>query len=72
MQHGTSASELLRAARALAERRDVGTTIHLDQSHGEVESVMNVRGVRPAEYLFQHDFLSSRLVAAALPVHDAR
>jgi cytosine/adenosine deaminase-related metal-dependent hydrolase len=25
---------------------------------------MNVRGVRPAEYLFQHDFLSPRLVAA--------
>jgi cytosine/adenosine deaminase-related metal-dependent hydrolase len=56
--------ELLRAARALAERRDIGTTIHLDQSHWEVESVMNVRGVRPAEYLFQHDFLSPRLVAA--------
>src|SRR5207237_1140679 len=56
--------ELLRASRALAERRDVGTTIHLDQSHWEVESVMNVRGVRPAEYLFQHDFLSPRLVAA--------
>jgi 5-methylthioadenosine/S-adenosylhomocysteine deaminase len=56
--------ELLRAARALAERRDVGTTIHLDQSHWEVESLMNVRGVRPAEYLFQHDFLSPRLVAA--------
>jgi cytosine/adenosine deaminase-related metal-dependent hydrolase len=55
---------LLRAAHALAERRDVGTTIHLDQSHWEVESVMNVRGVRPAEYLFQHDFLSPRLVAA--------
>jgi len=56
--------ELLRAARALAERRDVGTTIHLDQSHWEVESVTKVRGVRPAEYLFQHDFLSPRLVAA--------
>src|SRR5262252_750486 len=56
--------ELLRAARELAERRDVRTTIHLDQSHWEVESVMRVRGVRPAEYLFQHDFLSSRLVAA--------
>ena len=32
--------ELLRAARELAERRDVRTTIHLDQSHWEVESVM--------------------------------
>src|SRR5262249_37792499 len=56
--------ELLRAARELAERRDVHSTIHLDQSHWEVESVMRVRGVRPAEYLFQHDFLSPRLVAA--------
>jgi cytosine/adenosine deaminase-related metal-dependent hydrolase len=56
--------ENLRAARALAETRNVGTTIHLDQSWWEVESVMNVRGVRPAEYLFQHDFLSPRLVAA--------
>ena len=56
--------ELLRGARELAERRDVRTTIHLDQSHWEVESVMRVRGVRPAEYLFQHGFLSSRLVAA--------
>ena len=56
--------ELLRGARELAERRDVRTTIHLAQSHWEVESVMRVRGVRPAEYLFQHDFLSPRLVAA--------
>ncbi len=55
---------LLRAARELAERRDVRTTIHLDQSHWEVESVMRVRGVRPAEYLLQHDFLSPRLIAA--------
>src|SRR5207244_5470854 len=49
--------ELLRGARELAERRDVRTTIHLDQSHWEVESVMRVRGILPAEYLFQHDFL---------------
>src|SRR5215471_18118089 len=56
--------ELLRAARELSERRDVRTTIHLAQSHWEVQSVMRVRGVRPAEYLFQHDFLSPRLVAA--------
>src|SRR5262245_32292891 len=53
--------ELLRAARELAERRDVHSTIHLDQSHWEVESVMRVRGVRPAEYLFQHDISSPRL-----------
>jgi len=56
--------ELLRAAHELAEKRNVPTTIHLDQSQWEVESVMRVRGVRPAEYLFQHGFLSPRLVAA--------
>src|SRR5262245_25774566 len=56
--------EPLRAARELSERRDVRATIHLAQSHWEVESVMRVRGVRPAEYLFQHDFLSPRLIAA--------
>ena len=55
---------LLRGARELAERRDVPTTIHLAQSHWEVASVTGVRGVRPAEYLFQQDFLSPRLVAA--------
>ena len=55
---------LLRAARELAERRDVPTTIHVNQSQWEVESVMRVRGVRPTEYLFQRDFLGPRLVAA--------
>jgi 5-methylthioadenosine/S-adenosylhomocysteine deaminase len=56
--------ENLRQARALAERHDVGTTIHLNQSRWEVEAVMRVRGVRPTEYVFEHGFLSSRLVAA--------
>lgn len=56
--------ENLRAARALAERHDVGTTIHLCQSRWEVESVMRVRGVRPTEYAFEHGFLGPRLVAA--------
>lgn len=56
--------ELLRRARALAERRDVGYTVHCNQSLWEVESVVRVRGVRPTEYLFQHGFLGPRLVAA--------
>src|SRR5262249_6628575 len=56
--------DLLRAARELAERRNVRTTIHLDQSPWEVESVMRVRGGRPAEDLFQHDFLAPRFMAA--------
>jgi cytosine/adenosine deaminase-related metal-dependent hydrolase len=56
--------ELLRAARELAERREVPTTIHVNQSLWEVESVMRVRGLRPTEYLFQRDFLGPRTVAA--------
>ena len=56
--------ENLRQARALAERHDVGTTIHLNQSRWEVESVVRVRGVRPTEYVFEHGFLGPRLVAA--------
>jgi cytosine/adenosine deaminase-related metal-dependent hydrolase len=54
----------LRQARALAERHDVGTTIHMNQSRWEVEAVMRVRGVRPVEYVFEHGFLGPRLVAA--------
>jgi cytosine/adenosine deaminase-related metal-dependent hydrolase len=54
----------LRQARALAEHHDVGTTIHLNQSRWEVESVVRVRGVRPTEYVFEHGFLGPRLVAA--------
>jgi cytosine/adenosine deaminase-related metal-dependent hydrolase len=54
----------LRQARALAEQHRVGTTIHLNQSRWEVEAVMRVRGVRPTEYVFEHGFLSPRLVAA--------
>jgi cytosine/adenosine deaminase-related metal-dependent hydrolase len=56
--------ENLRQARALAERHDLGTTIHMNQSRWEVESVMRVRGVRPVEYVFEHGFLGPRLVAA--------
>lgn len=56
--------ELLRRARELAERRDVPTTIHVNQSRWEVDAVMQVRGLRPTEYLFQRDFLGPRLVAA--------
>jgi cytosine/adenosine deaminase-related metal-dependent hydrolase len=54
----------LQQARALAEHHDIGTTIHLNQSRWEVESVVRVRGVRPTEYVFEHGFLGPRLVAA--------
>lgn len=56
--------ELLRAVREMAEARDLGYTIHLSQSHLEVETVMRTRGVDPTHYLFASDFLGPRLVAA--------
>jgi cytosine/adenosine deaminase-related metal-dependent hydrolase len=50
-----------RAARELAERRDGGTAIHLDQSHREMESVMNVRSV-------SHNAAMAARRAAAPPI----
>ncbi|MFN3974090.1 MAG: amidohydrolase family protein [Dehalococcoidia bacterium] len=55
---------LLRRVREIAETYNTGYTIHLAQSTLEVEVVKNIRGVRPAHYLFHHDFLGPRLVAA--------
>lgn len=60
----TSSPELLQAVRAFAEDRDVGYTIHLNQSRAEFEFMMRYHGVRPTEYLDQHDFLGPRLFAA--------
>ena len=60
----TSSPELLQAIRAFAEDRDVGYTIHLNQSRAEFEFMMRYHGVRPAAYLAQHDFLGPRLFAA--------
>ena len=56
--------DLLRAARELAERHGVRLTIHLSQSHKEVEAVMRTRGVRPTQYLFANDLLGDDLLAA--------
>lgn len=60
----TSSPELLRAVRAFAEERDVGYTIHLNQSRAEFEFMMRYHGMRPAAYLDRHDFLGPRLFAA--------
>ncbi len=56
--------ELLQAVRAFAEKHDLGYTIHLNQSHAEIQYMMKYHGVRPAEYLYQHDFLGPHLFAA--------
>ena len=44
----TSSPELLHAVRAFAEKHDLGYTIHLSQSHAEVDYVRKHHGVRPA------------------------
>ena len=56
--------DLLRQARTMAELYDIGYTIHLSQSHLEVEAVMRTRGVKPTQYLFANDFLGPRLIVA--------
>ncbi|HBJ31300.1 MAG TPA: hypothetical protein DDY93_08050, partial [Dehalococcoidia bacterium] len=60
----TVSPELLRESREMAERYDVGYTIHLSQSYEEIEAIKRVRGVMPTHYLFANDFLGDRLVAA--------
>ena len=68
----TSSPELLRAVRTFAEERDVGYTIHLNQSRAEFEFMVRYHGLRPAEYLDRHGFLGPRLFAAhARYVNDA-
>ena len=68
----TSSPELLQAVRAYAEERDLGYTIHLNQSRAEFEFMVRYHGMRPAEYLDRHGFLGPRLFAAhARYVNDA-
>ena len=56
--------DLLRRAMDLANASGLRRTIHLSQSHKEVEAAMRTRGVRPTQYLFANDFLDDRLLAA--------
>ena len=60
----STSPELLQAVRAFAEERDLGYTIHLNQSRAEFMFMQMYHGMRPAEYLDQHDFLGPRLFAA--------
>ena len=63
--------ELLQAVRAFAEKHDLGYTIHLNQSHAEVDFMVKHHGLRPAAYLARHDFLGPRLFAAHCRYVDA-
>ena len=60
----TVSPQLLRASRDLAEKYELGYTIHLSQSYEEIEVVKRIRGVLLTHYLFDNEFLSNRLVAA--------
>lgn len=63
--HTENASpELLRAVRAFAEERDLGYTIHFNQTPAEVQFMQRFHGLRPAHYLDAADFLGPRLFAA--------
>lgn len=59
----SSSPELLQAVRAFAEKHDLGYTIHLGQSHAEVNYMVKYHGVRPAVFLAKSDFLGPRLFA---------
>jgi len=56
--------ELLQAVRAFAEQHDLGYTIHLNQSHAEVDFMVRYHGLRPTAFLDRHGFLGPRLFAA--------
>ncbi len=60
----TSSPELLHAVRDFAEKHDLGYTIHLNQTHAEIDYMMKFHGVRPAAFLAKHSFLGPRLFAA--------
>src|SRR5687768_17105405 len=60
----TSSPELLRAARAFAEKHDLGYTIHLSQSRAEVDFMKKHHGMTPPAFLAKHGYLGPRLFAA--------
>ena len=60
----TCSPSLLRRSREMADDFGIGYTIHLSQSHQEIDAVMQVRGVSPTHYLFANDFLGPKLLAA--------
>ena len=55
---------MLRKSRELAESRQTFYTIHLSQSHQEVNGIKNAWNLTPTEYLDAHDFLGPSLIAA--------
>ena len=60
----TSSPELLKAVRAFAEKHDLGYSVHLSQSHAEVDFMVKHHGLRPPAFLAKADFLGPALFAA--------
>jgi 5-methylthioadenosine/S-adenosylhomocysteine deaminase len=58
----TCSPRLLAEIRSLAEKMDLGITIHIAQSPGEVEQVKKREGKRPVEYLEAQGFLGPRVI----------
>ena len=58
----TCSPRLLLEIKALAEKMDLGITMHIAQSSGEVEQVLKREGKRPAEYLEAVGFLGPRVI----------
>lgn len=56
--------QLLRSVREMAERYDIGYTIHLCQSMVEMSAIHRIYGTRPTHYLFANEFLSPLLLTA--------
>jgi cytosine/adenosine deaminase-related metal-dependent hydrolase len=56
--------ELLRDIRTFAEKHDLGYTIHLNQSHAEIDFMVKYHGLRPSAFLDKAGFLGPRLFAA--------
>jgi cytosine/adenosine deaminase-related metal-dependent hydrolase len=67
----TSSPELLRAVREFADKRNLGYTIHLNQSVAEYQFMEKFHKLRPAAYLDRHGFLGPRLFAAHARYVDA-
>ena len=55
---------MLQKSRELAEEKQTVYTIHLSQSHQEVDGIKNAWNLKPTEYLNAYDFLGPDLIAA--------
>lgn len=59
-----SSPALLRDVRTFAETHGLGYTIHLSQTHAELEFMQRYHGMSPPAFLAQHGFLGPHLFAA--------